>query len=117
MKKILLSILSCFLCLTILTACDLPEQPHCYYETIDVKVTEIDKSSYFAAFAWQYTVKLTVYSKEYDITYKHTYKGQGINGCPKQWKYEKGDTVKAQLYTWTLDSTGEIVRREINKVY
>lgn len=92
------------------------EQPHLYWKDIDVTVTDTDKRHWFATTHW-YTVSLTVQSEEYGLTKTFQFKGSGAFGRPEQWQYKIGDTVKAVLYSWVMDSTGEIVRREIAKVY
>ena len=92
------------------------EQPHLYWKDIDVTVTDIEKKHWFAGTHW-HQVTTYVHSDEYNIDGEYTEKGSGIFGCPASWDYETGDTVKAELYSWVLDSTGEITRREINQVY
>ena len=34
-------------------------------------------------------------------------------GVPEHWDVETGDIVKVKLYSWVMDSTGEVVRRKI----
>lgn len=92
------------------------EQPHLYWKDIDVVVTDIDKQHWFATTHW-YAVTITVKSEEYNLTKTLEIKGSGAFGCPEQWNYEKGQTVKAELYSWVMDSTGEVVRREIHQIY
>lgn len=92
------------------------EQPHLYWKDIDVVVTNTDKRHWFAT-THRYMVSLTVQSEEYGLTRTFQFDGLGLLGCPAQWEYEIGDTVKAELYSWVLDSTGEVIRREIAKVY
>lgn len=93
-----------------------PEQPHLYWKDIDVTVTDIDKRHWFAGTHW-YEVTVYVHSDEYDLDGSYTEQGSGVFGCPNSWQYEIGDTVKAELYSWKMDSTGEIIKREIHKVY
>lgn len=92
------------------------EQPHLYWKDINVTVTDIDKRHWFAGTHW-YVVDIEVYSEEYGLTGSFEEEGSGIWGRPEQWDYEIGDVVKARLYSWVMDSTGEVVKREINKVY
>lgn len=54
---------------------------------------------------------------EYQLTYTDEFAGSGAFGYPEQGNYRKGDIVKAEMYSWVMDSTGEIVRQEIHKVY
>ncbi len=92
------------------------EQPHLYWKDIDVVVTDIDKKQWYASTHW-YEVKVSVESEEYQLTYTEIFKGSGAFGCPPQWEYDEGDTVRAELYSWVMDSTGEVIRREIHMVY
>jgi len=92
-----------------------PEQPHLYYKDIDAEVVDIDKRHWYASTHW-YEVNITVYSEEYDLEETFTIKGSGAFGCPKEWEYEEGDTVNVELYSWVLDSTGEVVKRKLNKI-
>ena len=93
-----------------------PEKPHLYWKDIDVVVTDISKRHWFGGTHW-YQVDITVKSEEYDLEQTFTYKGSGMFGCPSQWEYDIGDVVKAELYSWVMDSTGEVTQRTINMVY
>lgn len=93
-----------------------PEQPHLYWKDIDVEVTKIDKRQWFAT-VHRRIVNITVYSEEYNLEKTLTYEDQGMWVNNPAWNYEKGDIIKAELYSWVMDSTGEIVRRDINKIY
>lgn len=92
------------------------EQPHLYWKDINVVVTDIDRRHWYASTHW-YVVNITVQSEEYGLTKTFEIKGSGAFGCPSQWDYEEGQTVKAELYSWVMDSTGNVIKREINKVY
>lgn len=121
MKKMMLITISLFI--VVLFGCTNPdgaqyqqaEQPHLYWKDIDVVVTSIDKKHWYASTHW-YEVTLNVESEEYDLTKKYTIKESGALNCPKQWDYCVGDIVKARIYSWVKESTGEVVRREINRV-
>ena len=57
-------------------------------------------------------VKITVYSKEYDLEFSDVFIGYSdLREC------EEGDIIIAELYTWKNDRTGEINRRMIHKIY
>ena len=107
----------------VFTACDSApvndktpvEQPHLYWKDIDVIVTDISKTHWYDSTHW-YSVDITVKSEEYGLTKSFNSKGSGAFGCPKEWEYEKGDVVKATLYSWVMESTGEVVRREITSL-
>lgn len=123
MKKCVLIIM--LLIILCLTSCNIEssnreyqvqEQPHLYWKDIDVVVTDIDKRHWFATTNW-YAVNITVKSEEYGLIENFEIKESGAFGCPKEWNYEEGQTVKAQLYSWVMDSTGEIIRRDIDKIY
>lgn len=91
---ILVSLLFTFLCgCTQNTQFEPTEQPHLYWKDIIVYVT--------------------VRSDEYQLTYTDEFAGSGAFGYPEQGNYRKGDIVKAEMYSWVMDSTGEIVRQEI----
>lgn len=92
------------------------EHPHLYWKDIDVIVTDIDKRRWFTGTHW-YEVKITVESEEYGLMENFTIKGSGAFGCPNEWSYEEGQIIQAKLYSWVMDSTGEIVKRKINKIY
>lgn len=93
-----------------------PEQPHLYWKDIDVEVTNVDKRTWFATVHHR-VVNITVYSEEYNLTKTLTYEDSGMWVTNPAWEYEKGDIIKAQLYSWVMDSSGEVVRRDINKIY
>ena len=118
----ILVILSCFLsgCTTTSTITSEQstpqEQPHLYWKDIPVTVTDIDKRTWFAG-TRRYNVTVSVHSDTYNIDETFTEEGSGFYGCPDSWNYEKGDTITAELYTWKIDSTGEITRRCINQIY
>lgn len=123
MKKYVLIIM--IVVILFLTGCNMqiddstyqpPEQPHLYWKDIDVVVTDIDKRHWFATTHW-YKVEITVESEEYGLIEDFEIKGSGLFGRPDEWDYEEGQIVRAELYSWVMDSTGEVVRRKINRVY
>ena len=118
MKKYLIIIIAL---LIVLTGCEYnqpitpKEQPHLYWKDIDVVVIDIDKRSWFAGTKW-YEVQIEVYNEEYNLTETFEIEGSGIYGKPSEWDYEIGDIVSAELLSWKMDSTGEIIRREIGSL-
>lgn len=92
------------------------EEPHLYWKDIDVVVTSVNKKHWYASTHW-YEVRVTVESEQYQLTYTDTFKGSGAFGCPSQWGYSEGDIVTAELYSWVMDSTGEVLKRQIHRVY
>lgn len=93
-----------------------PEQPIRYYKEIDVVVTDVYYRRWFAGTHW-HEVTVRVESVEYGISDSFTFKGSGYFGVPKQASYKEGDVIKAELYSWVMNSTGEVVRRHINRIY
>lgn len=121
MKKYLILLIT--LLMILLVGCNLntsqkiqqaprPEQPHLYRKDIDVVVTDIDKKTWFASTRW-WIVNVEVYNEEYNLTKTFEIKGSGLYGCPEEWEYEVGDVVTTELYSWVMDSAGEVIRREI----
>jgi len=102
-----------------LVGCDLepverPEQPHLYWKDIDVVVTNVNRKHWFAT-THHYIIEITVKSEEYGLEKTITSEGGGMF-APQHWGVEKGDVVTAQLYSWVMDSTGEVVRRDIHSL-
>ena len=83
---------------------------HLYYKDIEVEITDIDKRCYFSG-CMHYLVYVTVYSKDYDLV-------QNFDLHTKDaYELEKGDIVKAELYSWKNNETGKINKRKINQIY
>lgn len=125
MKKILCKILSLFLCLCIcfsFSGCESnknyrpKEVEHLYWKDIDVEVIDIKLTHWFAI-THRYVLNITVYSEEYDLEETFEYHFQGPHSLPDCAESKEGDIVKAELFSWVLDSTGEVTKREIHKVY
>jgi hypothetical protein len=89
------------------------EYPHLYWKTIDVEVEDISQSHWFAM-VHRYEMTITVRSEEYNLEKTFSIYSQGM--APSGWDCKKGDIIQAELYTWKIDSTGEIVKREINRI-
>lgn len=95
-----------------MTPVEKKEQPHLYWKTIDVVVESVEKHHWFAT-THRYELSITVYNEEYNLRKTLQYSSSGMF-TPNHWNLEKGDVVSAELYSWVMDSTGEIVRRDIN---
>lgn len=100
-----------------MTGCELQpverkEQPHLYWKNIDVVVENVDQRHWFAA-VHRYEIHITVYSEEYNLRKTLSYSSSGMY-TPEHWGVQKGDIVTAELYSWVMDSTGEVVRRDIH---
>ena len=119
MKRLLTFILV-IITLFVFTSCNSnyapSEQPLSYAETINVVITAIDKKQWFAGTA-QREVKVTVYSEEYNISYKDTVRYTGMFGNMSLWQAKEGDIVKARMIVFYMQSTGKITNRYIDKVY
>lgn len=91
-----------------------PEKPHLYWKDIDVVITDIQKDrSLNNRFL---RVIVTVKSKEYNLEEDFIFEGNWYYR-PKFWDAQEGDIIKAQLYSWVMDSTGQVVKRDINCLY
>jgi hypothetical protein len=91
-----------------------PEKPHLYWKDIDVVITDIQKDRSLNNRFLRVTV--TVKSKEYNLEEDFIFEGNWYYH-PKFWDAQEGDIVKAQLYSWVMDSTGQVVKRDINCLY
>ena len=121
MKKFLLFILA-VLSVFVFVGCEYktdyipPKRPHLYWKDIDVVVIDVSKRHWYVSTHW-YTVNVTVESEKYGLKQTFTFKGSGVFGRPLQWDYKEGDVIKAELYSWVMESTGEVTRREIHRIY
>ena len=61
------------------------------------------------------TVKLV--DNETNETYKYTESTTGTIRRPSIWGIQEGDHLLVELRSWKMKSTGEIIRREVVKVY
>lgn len=64
----------------------------------------------------RYKVETKVYNAEYDLEETLYVEGSGAFGCPWQYNLEENDIVEVTLYSWVYDSTGEVIKREINSI-
>lgn len=91
------------------------EQPTLYYKDIDTVVTEsLTWSTYCGT--WWYYQSITVKSEEYGLEETFMFNSSGTFASMPYWSVQKGDKLKAELYSWKMDSTGEITKREINRI-
>lgn len=95
-----------------------PKGTKLYKQDIDVKITDIKKIETpmytGVSIIYDYTVNITVYSKEFNTTEEFTY-GRWFGN--KYFNLKKGDIIQAELYTYKNEATGEIVKKKINKLY
>lgn len=80
-------------------------QPHLYWKDIDVEVVEIRQSLNKRIY------EVEVYSKDYNLKHSFVLRGIDYKG------YQKGDIIKAELYSWVSDSDGKVIQREIHQIY
>lgn len=83
-----------------------------YWKNIDVVVTDIDYRHWYAS-GHHYTADVTVKSEEYNLqeTFHLT------NSDAKRMDgVKRGDTVTVEMYSWVIDSTGEVTRRDIGSI-
>lgn len=92
------------------------EQPHLYWKDIDVVVTNVSRKEWFATVPRR-SLNVTVESEEYGLSKSFTMESSGMFNTIDCWDCQEGDTIKAELYSWVMDSTGEVTRREIHKLY
>lgn len=93
-----------------------PEQPHLYWKDIDVVVVSVSRNTWFAT-VHRRKMSIAVKSEEYGLEKTLHYESSGMFNDIPCWDAQEGDVVKAQLYSWVMDSTGQVTRRDINKLY
>nr|DAM23987.1 MAG TPA: hypothetical protein [Caudoviricetes sp.] len=91
------------------------EKPVLYWKDIDVKVVSNNKHSWFVKTRF-YKQEIKVVSDEYNLEETFYLTDSGAFANMPYWNIKEGDIIKAELYSWKLESTGEIVNREINKL-
>lgn len=92
------------------------EKPVLYWKNIDVEVVSSRRKSNLFGRVKRYSQTITVRSKEYKLEKTFKLNSSGAFANMPYWNIKEGDIIKAELYSWKLESTGEIVRREINKL-
>lgn len=92
-----------------------PENPVLYYKDIDVVVVENRKYNHWGKVK-NYSQSITVKSEEYDLEETFTYRGSGMFINMPYWSVKEGDVIQAELYSWKLESTGEITKRKIGNL-
>ena len=91
------------------------EKPVLYWKDIDVKVISNNKHSWFVKTRF-YKQEIKVISDEYNLEETFYFNDSGAFANMPYWNIKEGDVIKAELYSWKLESTREIVNREINKL-
>lgn len=91
------------------------ESPVLYYKDIDVVVVKNEKYNHWGKVK-KYSQSITVKSEEYGLEETFTYSSSGMFVNMPYWSLKEGDVIKAELYSWKMESTGEITKREINSL-
>lgn len=92
-----------------------PEQAVMYYKDIDVKVVSSQTYSTFGKVP-QYKQEITVKSEEYGLEETFNLYDSGIFANMPYWNVQEGDIIQAVLHSWVMESTGEVVEREIDRL-
>ena len=92
------------------------EKPVLYWKDIDVEVVSSRRKSNLFGRVKRYSQTITVRSKEYKLEKTFKLNSSGAFANMPYWNVKEGDVIKAELYSWRLESTGEIINREINKL-
>lgn len=88
------------------------EKEHLYWKNIDVEVVSCDYHSWYAS-GTHMKCEITVKSEEYQLEESFSLEGQD---AMKYQNCKNGDIIKAELFSWVIDSTGVITRREIHQL-
>ena len=88
------------------------EKPRLCFEYVDCEVTRCDYKYWYASGA-HFKAEVSVKLEEYGLTKSFTYNGLEAKDFES---VKVGDKVTCTLSYWILDSTGEIVRREISSI-
>lgn len=91
------------------------ENPVRYYKDIDVVVVSTQKKHTLAKIP-RYYQSITVKSEEYGLEKIFDFSSSGVFASMPYWDLKEGDVVKAELYSYKMESTGEIIERSINQL-
>lgn len=108
---IILSLLLCF------CSCDSKDNSHIYdyyYQDIEVSVTKIDKTIYFAQ-THRYIVNYTVENSKHEVTKFFT--DYGVGTPPNSYYYEKGDILKAKIKVIFIKNSNQVVDKRLISLY
>lgn len=96
-----------------------PSEPSPYiyeYETINVAVTDIDHQRWYTAGGHQNRLDISVYSKEYDLSFSDEFSFHGLF-LPAMAELRKGDTIPADMLVVKDRETGAVISRDISAIY
>lgn len=92
-----------------------PEKPVLYHKDIEVRVVS-NKKQKFTGKVPRASQNIKVVSEEYNLENSFNYSSSGVFMNMPFWSVKEGDVIQAELLSWKLESTGEIVKREINRL-
>lgn len=88
------------------------EQPKLQTQDVDCIVLDCDYRHWYAS-AHHYKCYIKVYNEEYDIEQSFTLDGDNAKECEG---IQKGDIISCELYSYIMESTGEVTKRFINHI-
>lgn len=92
------------------------EQPVVSNAEIPVVITSIDKQHWYAS-THRWTLRMTVKNEEYGLEKSFDFSASGGFAAVPFWNNNVGDTLTANMETYTIESSGEIMKREISKIF
>lgn len=92
------------------------EQPQHHWKTVNAVITDIDKQHWSAGIHNYYDVNITLYNEEYDVEGVIYRASDGMSDFG-WWGCATGNTIKVQMDYWIMESTGEVVRKEITDAF
>lgn len=93
----------------------IPEQPVVSNMEIPVVITSIDKRHWYAS-THHWTLRMTVKNEEYGLEKSFDFSASGGFAVVPFWDNNIGDTLTANMKIYTIESSGEVVSRDISKV-
>lgn len=94
----------------------IPEQPVVSNMEIPVVITSIDKRHWYASTHY-WTLRMTVKNEEYRLEKSFDFSASGGFAVIPFWNNNTGDTLTANMKIYILESSGEVVSRDISKVF
>lgn len=93
----------------------IPEQPVVSNMEIPVVITSIDKRHWYAS-THHWMLRMTVKNEEYGLEKSFDFSASGGFAVVPFWNNNTGDTLTANMKIYTMESSGEVVSKEISKV-
>lgn len=92
-----------------------PEQPVVSNMEIPVVITSIDKRHWYAS-THHWTLRMTVKNEEYGLEKSFDFSASGGFAVVPFWNNNTGDVLTANMKIYTIESSGEVVSRDISKI-